>query len=217
MPTVLAIALVLVHGDAPEPALLAARAAEADWFVCADGAVDTALAAGVTPDAVIGDMDSLEGPRPGAPGLPKTIERIVVHDQETTDLEKALLEALRRGIERVVVLGAAGRRWDHFFGHLSLFARFADRLQLEAEDAHGRIVVVPPGAWHPLDLARGTRLSLLPLPRATGIETDGLRWRLAGSTLALGEREGISNAVERAPARLRYEAGCLAVYEVKAE
>jgi len=210
-------ALVLVHGDAPDPALLAARAGEADWFVCADGAVGTALAAGVTPDAVIGDMDSLDARGPGASALPATVERLAVADQETTDLEKALLEAIRRGIERVVVLGAAGRRWDHFYGHLSLFARYAGQLQLEAEDAHGRIVVVPPGTWYGLELLRGAKLSLLPLPRATGIETEGLRWPLAGATLALGRREGISNAVERVPARLRYAAGCLAVYEVKAE
>ena len=210
-------ALVLVHGDPPDPALLAARAAAADWFVCADGAVGTALAAGVTPDTVLGDMDSIERPRPGAAAVPPTVEWIEVPDQETTDLEKALLEAIGRGFGRVVVLGAAGRRWDHFFGHLSLFARFADRLQLEAEDAHGRIVVLRPGAWHALDLPAGSKLSLLPLPRATGIETDGLRWPLAGATLALGEREGISNAVERVPARVRYAAGCLAVYEVGAE
>jgi thiamine pyrophosphokinase len=210
-------ALVLVHGDAPDRALLAARAAAADWFVCADGAVGTALAAGVTPDAVIGDMDSIEARGPGAAALPAGIERIPVPDQETTDLEKALLEAIRRGFGRVVVLGAAGRRWDHFFGHLSLFARFADRLQLESEDAHGRLRVLPPGPWFALDLPPGAKLSLLPLPRASGIETDGLRWPLAGATLALGEREGIGNAVERAPARVRYAAGCLALYEVGAE
>lgn len=210
-------ALVLVHGDAPDPALLADRAAAADWFVCADGAVGTALAAGVTPHAVIGDMDSLDARGPGAAALPAGIERIPVPDQETTDLEKALLEAIRRGFGRVVVLGAAGRRWDHFYGHLSLFARFADRLQLESEDAHGRLRVLPPGPWFALDLPPGSKLSLLPLPRASGIETDGLRWPLAGATLALGEREAISNAVERAPARLRYAAGCLALYEVRAE
>ncbi len=210
-------ALVLVHGDAPDPALLAARAAEADWFVCADGAVGTALAAGVTPGAVIGDMDSLSARGPGAAALPAGLERIPVPDQETTDLEKALLEAIRRGFGRVVVLGAAGRRWDHFYGHLSLFARFADRLQLESEDAHGRLRVLPPGPWFALDLPPGSKLSLLPLPRASGIETDGLHWPLAGATLALGEREAISNAVERAPARLRYAAGCLALYEVRAE
>lgn len=210
-------ALVLVHGDAPDPALLAARAAEADWFVCADGAVATALAAGVTPHAVIGDMDSIERPRPGAPAVPPAVQRIEVADQETTDLEKALLEVLRRGFPRVVVLGAAGQRWDHFFGHLSLFARFADRLQLESEDAHGRLRVVPPGPWFELDLPPGSKLSLLPLPRATGIESEGLRWPLAGATLALGEQEGISNAVERVPARVRYADGCLAVYEVRAD
>jgi thiamine pyrophosphokinase len=210
-------ALVLVHGDAPDPALLAARAATADWFVCTDGAVRTALAAGVTPDAVIGDMDSVGRARPEGPVVAPMVQWIEVHDQETTDLEKALLEAIRRGCARVVVLGAAGRRWDHFYGHLSLFARFADRLQLEAEDAHGRLRVLPPGPWFELDLPPGEKLSLIPLPRAMGIETEGLRWPLVGATLALGEREGISNAVERAPARVRYAAGCLALYEVGAE
>ena len=50
-------ALVVLGGCAPGAAFLRKMAAESDFLLCADSGLDAAIAAGVRPDAVIGDFD----------------------------------------------------------------------------------------------------------------------------------------------------------------
>ncbi len=199
--------LILANGEPPPTDLLRGWAARIGLLFCTDGAVATALAAGLTPDVVVGDMDSLP-PDAAVPG-----ERLRLAEQDTTDLEKALLVALDRGCTGAVILGAGGRRWDHFVGNLSLLARYADRLRIEAGDAHGWLTVLRPHARHTLDLPPGATVSFLPLPSAGGVTLSGVRWPLADATLGLDGRVSISNEATGA-VTVRYEAGCLAVYVV---
>jgi thiamine pyrophosphokinase len=202
-------ALLLANGEPPAEELLAARAAQCDLFVCADGAAATALAAGLKPHLVLGDLDSLDAATRQALG---DTELLRLSDQDTTDLEKAFVTLLERGVTEVLVLGAGGRRWDHFLANLSVLARYAGRLRIEAEDAWGRLRMLAPGEVLRLDEPVGTTVSLLPLPRAEGVRTRGLRWELAGEVLGVGEREGVSNEVGVGAAEVSYKAGCLAVY-----
>ncbi|MBI2298377.1 MAG: thiamine diphosphokinase [Armatimonadetes bacterium] len=203
------MALILAHGEPPPGALLQRWVALADWFVCTDGALAAALELGCTPHTVLGDMDSLRV------AVPAGVELLHIAEQESTDLEKALYTAVSRGHGAAVVLGAGGRRWDQFYGNLSLFGRYADRLVIAAGDAHGWLEVVPCGArWPLIGVEVGSKVSLLPLPSADGITTGGLRWELRGERLALGERNGISNEVVDGHAWVEYEQGCLASYVV---
>ncbi|NUP98463.1 MAG: thiamine diphosphokinase [Armatimonadetes bacterium] len=199
--------LILAHGEPPPEALLRRWAAAADWFVCTDGAIDAALQFGVQPNAVLGDFDSLP------PALPPTVERLHITEQETTDLEKAFYTAAARGFERVVVLGAGGGRWDQFYSNLCVMARYADRFAIEAGDFHGWLRLLSPRHYHQLDLPPGRKVSLVPLPQATGVTFQGVRWPLTAATLALDGASGISNEVTTT-ATLHYQAGCLGVYEV---
>lgn len=200
--------LILANGDPPTADLLAEQRAAADWFVCCDGAVATALRLGQVPEAVIGDMDSAPA------NLPAGCLRIELTEQETTDLEKALYTALDRGATEAVVLGAGGRRWDQFVASLATFAKYADRLSIEAGDEHGWLRMLPPRVEHSIDLPLGTKTTLLPLPEATGVTLSGVRWPLAAATLRLGGRDDISNEVTEPPLRVRYDAGCLGLYRV---
>ena len=52
-------ALIILGGDRPSAALLRTLAGQADFVLCADSGLAAAQAAGVVPDAVIGDMDSV--------------------------------------------------------------------------------------------------------------------------------------------------------------
>ena len=204
------LTLILAHGEPPPAALLRRWAAVAEWFVCADGAVSQALAAGLTPHTVLGDFDS-------APAeLPAEVARLAIGEQETTDLEKALYTCVERAVREVVVLGAGGWRWDMFYHNLGLFGRYADRLALQAGDGHGWLTTVPAGEWWSGEYAVGAKLSLLPLPVAHGVAVRGLRWT-PQTTLELAGASGISNQVTASTVQVRYASGALAVYEVAAD
>jgi len=200
-------ALVLAHGEPPPPELLRQQAEAADWFVCTDGALATALDLGVTPAAVAGDFDSLPAV------LPAAVERVSTPAQDTNDLEKTLALLVTRGYARAVVLGAGGGRWDQFYANLGVFARYAHSVAIEAGDAHGWLTTLTAGRWHDLDLATGAVISLLPLPAADGVCITGVRWPLDQATLHLSDGGfSISNQAATSPVRVRHASGCLAVY-----
>lgn len=199
--------LIVAAGEPPPMTMIQKQAARCAAIFACDSAAATVLEAALRPDLVVGDMDSLRLK------LPEETALATLDEQDTTDLEKAFYTALAQGFESVVVLGAGGRRWDHFHANLSIFARYADRLQIEAGDAHGWLTTLRPGGWCSLAAAPGTVVSLLPLPRAEGVTTRGLRWPLDNATLALDGRGGTSNEADESDAAVCYRAGCLASYQ----
>jgi len=166
----------------------------------ADGGADTLDALGHTPQAVIGDLDSI------TPALRARLGARVhpVPEQDSTDLDKCL-----RLIAAPMVLGLGflGARLDHTVAALTSLV------------GHGRARVVLLGpedlcflAPPVLELALppGARVSLYPMGPVTG-RSDGLEWPIDGLTLTPAGRIGTSNRVRAAPLRLHADAPHLLV------
>ncbi|WP_300038141.1 thiamine diphosphokinase [uncultured Roseobacter sp.] len=151
--------------------------------VAADGGAGAALKAGIMPQAVIGDMDSL--PPSVRDRLPS--ERIHhIAEQDSTDFDKAL-----RNVSAPLILGVgfAGGRIDH---QLSVFHTLTVRcempvLLLGAEDV---IFLCPP--VFRMAAEPGLRVSLFPMGPVTG-RSQGLEWPIDGLDFAPGLRSGTSN------------------------
>ena len=87
---------------------------EDDLVIAADGGYDTLLSLGITPDLLIGDMDSIATENARS-------ERIVFPvRKDETDSFLAYREGVRRGYENFVLLGCVGGRDDHTFANYSL-------------------------------------------------------------------------------------------------
>jgi len=158
---------------------------KAPILVCADGGADAAVAAGLTPDAVIGDLDSLSAATRAA--LPA--DRVYhIAEQDSTDFEKCLREidapALRAH-------GFLGGRLDHELAALNALVRAPDQLciLIGAQD----ICFLAPTPLN-LELPRGTRLSLFPMGEVMGTST-GLRYPIDGLRFAPSHTIGTSNEV----------------------
>ncbi|PTX56430.1 thiamine pyrophosphokinase [Litoreibacter ponti] len=169
-------------------------------LVCADGGADVALSQGLTPAAVIGDLDSLSAE--GRAAIPaENLHHIA--EQDSTDFEKCL-----RSVEARAILahGFLGGRLDHQLAALSALARFPEQrcVLIGAEDI---CFLAPPTI--DLDLPRGTRLSLYPLAPVTG-RSDGLEYPIEGLEFAPGSQIGTSNT-SIGPVRLRFDAPAMLV------
>jgi thiamine pyrophosphokinase len=184
-----------------------------DLVVGADGGAAHALAWGLTPHVVIGDMDSL--PDRARASLAASGCEFIVHPRakDETDLELALSYVVERGFHEVIIFGALGGRLDHTIANLLLLAlrRFA-ATQIRIVGDREEALLVRGGSSVAVEGLPGDLVSLLPLGGdASGVTTAGLAWALAGDTLRFGSSRGVSNELTDSTARIAVEYGCLLV------
>lgn len=112
---------ILAAGDFPsaEAPLNALR--EADLRICCDSAAEALVAAGMEPDRIVGDLDSLSA------YFRTRYADIITHveEQDDNDLTKAFHLALKLNPARITIVGATGRREDHTLGNISLLLDYA--------------------------------------------------------------------------------------------
>ncbi len=181
-------------------------------IVGADGGTLYALDAGLIPDHVIGDLDSL--PSDLRQDLADKGSRFHEHPpaKDETDLELALLWAAEQvSVSEIVVLGALGGRPDQALANLLLLA---------LPTLEGHDVRMVGGAWEirlihggetlPVRGQPGETVSLLPLGGdARGVTTSGLRYPLEDETLHFGPARGVSNVLESEDATVNVDEGWL--------
>jgi thiamine pyrophosphokinase len=219
-------ALVVAAGDVPARAELDAAwpgwADAFDLLIAADGGLDHARGLGLAVDVLVGDLDSL------GPGLVRAAAadgvaiRRARPDKDESDTELALLAAAELGATQVVVLGAlGGERPDHALANVWLLAHpaLADcEVVLLDRRARVSLITAPAPDGRPvtrtLDGPVGSIVSLLPFGGdAVGVTTRGLRYPLAGETLATGPARGLSNERAAPRASVTVERGRLLVVE----
>lgn len=206
-------AVLLANGDLRDPQVVRARLATItpDWVFAADGGARHAPALGLQPDAVIGDLDSLDSRSP-VRTLPHPV------DKDQTDLELAVAHAAAAGAERIIILGAIGGRLDMTLTNtlLLLHPDLAGRQAFLWNGPETAYLLRPPGGT--VDGRRGDRISLIPLAGdAKGVATDGLDFPLLDETLSQGPGRGVSNRLARDSAEVRLASGVLLVVHAPAE
>lgn len=189
------LAVVFLDGEYGEPAWYRALVARADIVLAADGGARFLLALGVTPDAVVGDFDSLD--EAAVQLLAAAGVEVVRHPvrKDVTDGELTVDEALRRGAGEVLLAGATGAL-DHTLGHLAVLRRLT-RLgvvaRLVAPDLTVAVLEAP--ATVALGAAAGTRVSLVPVGSEARVSLVGLDYTLDHGLLPGDACLGLGNHV----------------------
>ncbi len=203
-------ALVVCNGDLPSRLETKALARNAGFILCADGGANRARRAGVRPDMIVGDLDSI------SPVTRRAFARVPtkrITDQYSTDLEKALTVVVARGYREGIVIGATGRRPDHTMANYSILKKYRRRLHLRYVDRYCDNFLVERAVS--FEAPPGRTVSLSPLGRCEGVTTEGLLYPLKNAVLELGVREGESNAVVASPVKVRVRRGSLLLFLVK--
>jgi thiamine pyrophosphokinase len=119
---------VIISSCVPDgiPADIASSADEA-YIVCADGGLGHALAAGVAPDVVIGDFDSVsEGDLARLPD-DGSVEVIRLNpEKDDTDMIAAVKHAISKGLLDFIIIGGLSGRFDHSFGNVQALSFLLD-------------------------------------------------------------------------------------------
>jgi thiamine pyrophosphokinase len=189
--------------------------------IAADGGLLKATAAGLKPDVLVGDFDSVPA---GAVEAAEADGVEVIRyptSKDESDTELAVREAMRRGASEVEIAGAlGGQRIDHTLANLLLLASVDIGAALAIVDGPVTVRVIGPRGPERLEIrgAAGDLVSLLALSESVvGVTTDGLAYALREATLNQGPTLGLSNELTGSRATVAVERGRLAVIHTRRE
>ncbi len=182
---------------------------QADLILCADGGGNRALEAGIEPDFIIGDLDSVT--MQTKEQLPK--ERFIHKpSQFDTDLEKTLQFALGKQVTTITVIGLMGDRLDHQICNLNILEKFSDRLSITTIDDFGSGFFVNDTFSFSGEI--GQQVSIFAFRKAEGIIVRGLKYPLENGTMEWAVNDGLSNEIVSNPVEIKVQKGTLFVYNV---
>ena len=209
---------ILICGGTLSAAFLkeiSSRYPEAKVFAV-DGGLRVAEAAGVLPDYLVGDFDTAED------SLVSRYEARCVTirhkpEKDATDTELAVDEALERGAEQIVLLGATGTRMDHTVANVHMLYRILQRGKTAwILDEHNRISLHDKPFAYKRSEMFGTYVSFLPFfGETTGVTLKGFKYPLSGKTLTAGISLGVSNEVKEDLLEVSFDKGYLLMIEAR--
>ena len=158
-----------------------------DYIIAADGGVRHTCALGITPNAILGDFDSLEF-------VPENAQVFPV-EKDDTDAMLAVRHGLKRGFRHFLLYGGLdGPRIDHTLANFQLLQFLADhgaRGYLIGKDSIA--TVLKNGAVHFAPGAQGLISVFCIGQAACGVTLTGLQYPLENAVLTAGHPLGVSN------------------------
>jgi len=202
--------LIVLGGDAPGKALLESCASGADMTIAADRGLEAFASAGLRPDVLLGDMDSVSGETLLQMQENTEIDRLPAI-KDDTDGVHALDVAIARGAKHITLMGALGGRMDHAMANLMLLIR-AHRAGAKAQIVSESVRIERVDGCCMLHGAKGDTVSLLPLGEAKGVTLTGFFYPLENHDLDSAYPLGISNVVTEDTACVRVREGDLLLF-----
>ncbi len=215
-------ALVVADGDVEASLLVELTSGPVrPCIIAADGGAAHVLAAGLVPDVVVGDFDSLAADERARLESLAVELRVAASDKDESDMELCLLTALEGGATSVTIVGALGLvRPEHSLANLLLLADpRLDGCDVAIVGRGSRIfrmgTLEGPGQAA-VEGAAGDFVSLLGLDTVVeGVTTEGLRFPLVDESLPLGPSRGLSNELTTGHARVVTRRGRLLVIHTR--
>lgn len=183
---------IVADGTFPQHEVPLSYLKNAERVVCCDGSASSLILAGLEPDAIVGDMDSLSEELAN-----RYADRIFRDEsQDTNDLTKVVDWCRENSFRDIIIIGATGKREDHTLGNISLLTEYAKDMNV--------IMVTDTGILRPfltdaeIESFPGQQVSLFSIDPETEVTSNGLKypltktkitnWWFATLNEALGER-----------------------------
>ncbi len=160
-----------------------------DYIICADSGYDSALKLGITPNILIGDMDSLQSKVTDT----KTVQYPARKDM--TDGQLAVEYAVGNDFEEIIMIGFIGSRMDHTLTNIS----FLDKINSENKygviiDEHNEMYLTTDTIE--LSGKKGDIVSVIPVSELVrGVTTYNLEYPLDNENLYYNDSRGVSNVM----------------------
>ena len=162
-----------------------------DFILCADGGYNHAKAAGIRPDLLIGDMDSID-----TSDDPEIEKIIYPAEKDDTDTGLCLQLALDRGYRNIMIAGGLGGRLDHTISNIELITGKIEQADsITIKDLHNSCTVIRNSS---ITLQKGISkyVSVFSMTeKSTGVYENGFKYPLVDAVLPFGSTLGTSNEI----------------------
>jgi thiamine pyrophosphokinase len=164
--------VIIADGSFPEHKIPLEYLKNADRIICCDGSAGNLINAGFLPDAIVGDMDSLD----------KDVARRFAgrlfpdESQDTNDLTKAVDWCFKMNYDDIVILGATGKREDHTIGNISLLAEYIKTIKVKMVTDTG--IFLPFLKSCTVSSFPGQQISIFSIDPGNEITSAGLKYPL---------------------------------------
>lgn len=185
-----------------------------DLIIAADGGYDHIKKAGIVPDIIIGDMDSLDDKsKTDVSCLHNDIEiyRLPV-EKDDTDMLAAIRIGLDKGYKDFIIFGALGGRFDHTFANLQCLLFLLNR------GANGvlygdneKIMLLRNGRVDLPEEMKGSISVFAFAGNAKGVTEKGLKYGLENAELKSEFPIGISNEFAGTQSSIEVKDGTLLI------
>jgi thiamine pyrophosphokinase len=164
--------VIVADGTFPRHDIPLSYIRNAERIVCCDGSAENLIKGGYIPDAIVGDMDSLNESIAG-----RFNDRIFKDEgQDTNDLTKAVNWCSERGYSELIIVGATGKREDHTIGNISLLAEYVKEAKVKMVTDTGILMALTDSSVVPS--FPGQQVSIFSIDSETEITSHGLRYSL---------------------------------------
>jgi thiamine pyrophosphokinase len=169
--------VIVADGTFPQHEIPLGYLENAKRIVCCDGSTQSLVLAGLKPDAIVGDLDSLSD------DLATMFADRIFHDrnQDTNDLTKAVSWCSEMGYKEIVIVGATGKREDHTIGNISLLAEYITEMNIIMVTDTG--ILIPYLKSATISSFPGQQVSIFSIDPETRVTSLGLRYPLSGTKI----------------------------------
>ena len=203
--------VIFANGHLPDPDRARAFLLKDDFIICADGGMRHALALGLTPNLIVGDLDSADKDHLQQLQNAGVEIELFPGDKNETDLELAITRAFELNAAELIIVAALGGRTDQSLANIGLLANpLYASYHLRLDDGVEELFFCRDQVQ--VQGRRGDIVSLIPWGNTVhGVQTQALKWALRNETLYPDKTRGISNEMLSESASVQIETGLLLV------
>lgn len=202
---------VIIGGGDCSVKLLNSVINEDDFIICADSGYDVIRLTKYKPNLIIGDFDSVKSSILDV----ENIIRLPI-EKDITDCEAAIIEAIKYGYSRIVLLGGTGGRFEHTFANVSLLAKYTKTgNNIEMIDDKHRFMCVY-NSQIEIPYRNNQQISVFAFGnKAYGVTEKGFHYTLNNYDLDPSEPLGISNDIVGNSGIISVKNGVLIIIDTK--
>ena len=161
---------VILNGQMPTDNTIINQITDSDYIIAVDGSANKLFDLEITPDVIIGDLDSLLNIKN------EDIELVETPDQNKTDFRKTLEWCIKKNILNISIFGISGESEDHFLGNYYTLSDFGEKISWKAFTDFS--VISPCVGNKKFESFKGQKVSLFCMKGSSTVNSENLEYPL---------------------------------------